>query len=333
MDYKELRELQSLDLEHKLIITRGRIQEWYEYWEGNVYVSFSGGKDSTVLLHIVREMYPEVPAVFVDTGLEYPEIRQFVKTIDNAIWLKPKLNFKQVIEKYGYPVIGKEQAVFLHEIHHCRNKKGINYHKRINGNKWGKGKVADRWQFLINASFDISHMCCNVMKKNPFKIYEKQTHNHPFTGIMADESEARMTVYLRNGCNAFDSKRPISTPLGFWTEQDILQYLKENNPPYASCYGKICKRGGRLETTGVSRTGCMFCMFGCHMEQEPNRFQRMQVTHSKLYDYCIGGGEWKDGKWGPSKEGLGIGFVLDYIGVPYKNDNEGLWTTKELIEM
>lgn len=72
-------------------------------------------------------------------------------------------------------------------------------------------------------------------------------------------------------------------------------------------------------------------MFGVHMEQEPNRFQRMQVTHPKQWRYCIGGGQFTDGKWGPSKEGLGVGYVLDYIGVPY-NDDSQLWSTKELLE-
>lgn len=85
----ELRQKQSLPLEAKIIMSQRRIREWYEAWEGDVYVSFSGGKDSTVLLHLVRELYPEVPAVFVDTGLEYPEIRQFVRSVDNLECLKP----------------------------------------------------------------------------------------------------------------------------------------------------------------------------------------------------------------------------------------------------
>ena len=106
---KELQELQALPLSLKIRLTKQRIREWVNHFgEDGVYVSFSGGKDSTVLLHIVREMYPDVPAVFVDTGLEYPEIRQFVRTFDNVEWIKPKKNFRKVIEDYGYPFISKE---------------------------------------------------------------------------------------------------------------------------------------------------------------------------------------------------------------------------------
>ena len=106
---QELRQFQAMPLEVKVALTKVRIRDWVSYYgEDGVYVSFSGGKDSTVLLHIVRELYPNVSAVFVDTGLEYPEIREFVKTFDNVTWLKPKMNFKKVIEKYGYPLISKE---------------------------------------------------------------------------------------------------------------------------------------------------------------------------------------------------------------------------------
>ena len=104
-----LQELQALPLKLKVRLTQQRIREWVsEFGTDGVYVSFSGGKDSTVLLHIVRELYPDIPAVFCDTGLEYPEIRQFVKTWDNVVWLKPKKNFFQVCEEYGFPLISKE---------------------------------------------------------------------------------------------------------------------------------------------------------------------------------------------------------------------------------
>ena len=107
----ELQSMQAAPLSVKIALTKDRIREWVnQYGEDGVYVSFSGGKDSTVLLTIAREMYPDIKAVFVDTGLEYPEIRDFVRTWDNVEWLKPKLTFKQVIEKYGYPFISKEAA-------------------------------------------------------------------------------------------------------------------------------------------------------------------------------------------------------------------------------
>jgi hypothetical protein len=109
-DIGELQIYQSYSLERKIQLTRERILAWYEWWDGKVYISFSGGKDSTVLFDLVRNEcgLDDVPAVFVDTGLEYPEIRDFVKTFDNVIWLKPKKNFKQVITEYGYPFISKE---------------------------------------------------------------------------------------------------------------------------------------------------------------------------------------------------------------------------------
>lgn len=77
----DLAQMQSLPLEAKILMTQERIRQWYEYWNGMVYVSFSGGKDSTVLKHIVDSMYDDVPALFVDTGLEYPEIRKFVNQV------------------------------------------------------------------------------------------------------------------------------------------------------------------------------------------------------------------------------------------------------------
>ena len=112
---------QGFSLGAKVAIAEQRIREWYDHWDGKVYVAFSGGKDSTVLLHIVRSLYPEVPAVFADTGLEFPEIRDFVKTIDNVIWVRPKMPFTKVIEKYGYPVVSKKIAMGFDRIRNTPN--------------------------------------------------------------------------------------------------------------------------------------------------------------------------------------------------------------------
>ena len=88
-----------------------------------------------------------------------------------------------------------------------------------------------------------------------------------------------------------------------------MRYLKECDVPYCHVYGEIVEdKDGKLYTTGCSRTGCMFCMFGAHREKSPNRFQRMKETHPQIYSYCMK----------PMDEGgLGLAEVLDFIGVPH----------------
>lgn len=339
----DLAQMQSLPLEAKIIMTKQRIRQWYEYWDGMVYVAFSGGIDSTVLKHIVDSMYDDVPALFVNTGLEYPEIQHFVKEVkagkydcfNSAVEIvRPKMRFDEVIKRYGYPVVSKSVS---HSVRIAkRNPDGKvmqNLFTPENKGRFGCYK----WKYLIDAEFETSEECCNVMKKAPAKAYAKATGRKPILGTQAAESSIRYSKWLKSGCNAFEGNSPSSQPLAFWTKQDILHYIKKFNVPYCPVYGKIAYEVmpdqirfdeilnihwiegdmDRLMTTGCDRTGCIFCMFGCHLEKEPNRFQRLKETHPKQYQYCIGGGEMVDGKWQPSKEGLGLGKVLGYIGVKY----------------
>lgn len=108
-----LRQYQALPLTAKVHMSQARIREWYDHWEGNVCISFSGGKDSTVLAHVVHDLYPNVPLVFVNTGLEYPEIQSFARKM-GAEFIRPKMRFDEVISKYGYPIISKENAEAIH---------------------------------------------------------------------------------------------------------------------------------------------------------------------------------------------------------------------------
>lgn len=279
----------NMTLDDKIKRTKQLIMEWYAQFNGKVYVSFSGGKDSTVLLHIARNTLgcSDIVGVFDDTGLEYPEIRQFVKQQDNIIWIKPKLSFKQVIDKYGYPVISKEQSRYIFDL---RSETTSDRMKniRLNGSVKGGFKVAEKWKPLINANFKISNRCCDVMKKAPFKRFEKETGLYPIVGTMADESRLRFQQYMVGDCNQYSAKRPISKPMSFWNEQDVLKYLKRYDLPIASVYGDIIEENGKLRTTGVHRTGCMFCMYGVHLEPTgQTRFDKMRITHPKLYDYIM----------------------------------------------
>ena len=121
-DAERLKELQALPLSRKIQITQTRIIEWYQHYNGQVCVSFSGGKDSTVLLHIARQIYPDIPAVFSNTGLEYAEIQRFVKSWDNVDIVVPEMRFDEVVSTYGYPLIGKEVAEAIYYARKIRSQ-------------------------------------------------------------------------------------------------------------------------------------------------------------------------------------------------------------------
>lgn len=321
---EDLKYFQSMPLDIKVAMTKTRIREWVNhYGQSGTYISFSGGKDSTVLLHLVRELYPDVPAVFVDTGLEYPEIRKFVKKHDNVTILRPSMNFVNVIKKYGYPVIGKEAAERVDYAKRSIKNNGESYlyhyidvygkfptvrAEQLYGEKYkdriqrftsGSRYNYSKWEPLVHVDFNVSSMCCGVMKKKPLKKYAHDTGRYPITAQMAQESQLREQNWLKHGCNAFEAKKPISNPMSFWTEQDVLRYVKENNVPICSVYGEIIPDGGQLVfdemeckycTSGCQRTGCIFCCFGAHLEKSEGRFERLKRTHPKQYAYCMGGG-------------------------------------------
>lgn len=420
-DAERLKELQALPLERKIQIMQTRIIEWYQHYNGNVCVSFSGGKDSTVLLHIARQIYPNIPAVFSNTGLEYPEIQRFVKSWGDVDIVTPSMNFGQVISTYGYPLIGKEVAEAIYyarrirpsgererererdrkrtemlgfrevgsvsnwggaekncliQTSTARNRRTVlsgRWQAGIANGKTGEGGVfsnpveqfgqksqfnKEKWLPLAReAPFLISHYCCFKMKKSPMHKYQTAHKYKPILATLAEESRVRKQGWIRHGCNAFESKNPMSQPMSFWTEQDVLAYIVKYNVQIASVYGDIVSIGSdgnsypavdvagnvqcNLKCSGCQRTGCIFCAFGAHLEKSETRFQRLAKTHPRQYEYCIGGGEWIDNpfydpsapvwdgewkNWNPKKiwsrnsKGLGLGKVFDICNEMYGKD-------------
>lgn len=290
--FDRLHQLQSLPLEAKVARSYRRIEEWAEHFEDDVYVSFSGGLDSTVLLHMVREVVPDAPAVFFNTGLEYPEIIKFVRQIENVTWMKPKRTFKEVVTKWGYPVISKEVADKVASLRSAHTSKEFKS-KLLGPTRPGSSSLAKKWRWLVDwADFPISGYCCEVMKKQPAQRYEHREGRCSLLGTRAEESRLRSFVFLNKGCNQFKAKRPSSQPLLFWTKRDIWEYIHKYDLPYSSIYDM-----------GVERTGCMFCMFGVHQEKSPNRFERMKDTHPRLYTFGM--------------EYLGLSRVLRILNIPH----------------
>lgn len=360
---QELYQWQALPLNIKVLMAAERVRNWVdEFGEDGVYLSFSAGKDSTVLGHIIREVcgYKNIPFVFVDVPTQYPELKQFAQTFDNLVILKPKISFAEVCEQYGFPMISKEVSICvsgarkyvkyldsqksnntiltdrqtvpyacymadLLGIDRRINKQNEQYKslqmgvipsgseyrlRRLNGELTdSKGNYSqfnqEKYKFFLDAPFEISDLCCDIMKKKPAHDYEKETGRKPIIATMASESVMRTQKWLQDGCNAFNVTRPHSNPMSFWTEQDVLLYIKENNLPICSVYGEVVtdyeamgqcenqmsfadfgifdKERPLLKTTGCQRTGCVLCGFGCHLEKE-SRFLRLKETHPKFYN-------------------------------------------------
>lgn len=280
--------MQCKTLEDKIQIALNNIFEWYEYWGGKVYIAFSGGKDSTVLLHLARSLYPDIQAVFDNTGLEYPEILTFVKKTRDVEWVRPKIPFHKVLERSGYPIISKTVSQKVYEIRHTKSMYARN--RKLSG-KIGLS-LPKKYRYLIEAPFLISDKCCYFLKKEPLKRFEKKSGKKPMIALMATDSRARKLSQKRFGCNAFEKKEPESRPIMAWNTDDVWQYIRVKNISYASIYDK-----------NVKNTGCMFCGFGVQFDGEPNRYEQMKASHPKHYDYVI--------------NRLGFGQVLDFIGISY----------------
>lgn len=275
--------LLALPLNQKVELSKHYIQEAInEFGESHVYIAFSGGKDSTVLSHIAKEICPTIVHIFADTSNEYPETLEQVEwekneNGTNIIIVKPidrngePWTFKRVVEHYGYPLFSKRVAnairTYRHALFPTTKQHSIDYINR-NFKKYDKYKECN-----------ISDKCCEVLKKNPIKKKAKELGMKcSILGILASESYQRQKEWINYGCNVFYKKSDNQCrPLMFWTESDIYKYIEQNNIKISSLYDK-----------GYSRNGCMYCGFGVHLEKDgPNRFQMLKQTHPAQYTYFV----------------------------------------------
>lgn len=213
------------------------------------------------------------------------------------------MNFRDVIIKHGYPIISKEVSRNVGDVQ--KLGKDCFAYRMFDGSIAGSVYDKSNYAYLINAPFKISSKCCDVMKKKP--LHKASKKKMPITAQMAEESRQRLSQWIQNGCNAFELKSPISNPMSFWTECDVLTYIHENTLDIADAYGQVVVKNDGIdgqinihdylgdyrdcqyETTGCKRTGCIFCGFG--IKQDKQRFVRLSKQEPKLCDYVMRGGE------------------------------------------
>jgi 3'-phosphoadenosine 5'-phosphosulfate sulfotransferase (PAPS reductase)/FAD synthetase len=243
--------------------TQQTIKKFIEQNEDNTAISFSGGKDSTVLLHIIRNiMKIEIPAIFCNTGVEYDAIVKFVNTFENITVVKPKKSFVEVIRQYGYPAISKEQSRYIYDVqnpeHSCEKVRKQRLSEK------GNFHISKKWRFLINSEFKLSNKCCYYLKKAPLK---KLKYKY-FTGERCSESNLRRQQYhtciLPNKC----------VPMRLWTDELVDKFIHNEKINICDIY------------LWEDRTGCKFCLYGCQFEKEEDRIDRLKEIEPKSYKFA-----------------------------------------------
>jgi len=252
------------------------LKKAYEENDGKLFLSFSGGKDSTILRHLALKIYPDLPIVFSNTTNELSEIIKYVKTFPNIITVNPTMPFKKVVEKYGFPIVSKEVSQKANELKKTNGK--TTRTTRFQGDKKGNGKLSKKWQFLAEQQFDVSHKCCQILKKDPLNKWAEKQGLKPIIALMEDESLLRQQLSLYG---ADDGKKIYPFLRTKWTEEDIWEYAEKYNIRFAECYYDR-EVDGKFVPKRV-RTGCEYCAFGITLEAT-DRFERSKITAPKKYE-------------------------------------------------
>lgn len=277
MTIKELTERQAWTLPQKIDHSLGVIDQFACHFNRQVYVSFSGGKDSVAMLSLVELIIPNVKSVFVMTGCESPSVCRFIREQQqhhDIEIIRPQKTLKQVFAEYGFPLISKQVS---HDIEAVRRNPYCESSRKMLwlGNPY---HIDERWMYLLNEPYQVSNRCCFWLKHQPAKAYERRTGRHPYIGLLASESRQRTLGYVQQGgCNFMKESgknRPRSLPIAIWKDEDVWAYIRDRHLTLPDIYDK-----------GAERTGCMGCGFGVH--NQPDRFDLMRKLWPKWYDLVM----------------------------------------------
>lgn len=272
-----------------------RIEELWNETEGKCYVSFSGGKDSTVVLALIKlcqDIYTvgDIPAVFSDTGIEMGVTVDFVRWVKNNWYpnvemIRPEHSFDWCVKNYGKPIKSKLRAEFLERWQRGDRTPNImrNFVEGISnrGLHSGRTKLADKDIHMLSEDFKIpaSPKCCSVLKKKPFLKYARERGIKGYAyGVRSDEGGARALNYVKQSetkkdrlCTSISGGIIKKAVIIDWSDEDVETFIKEYKVPLSDAYTKY----------GFYRTGCMLCPFAPGIaknlkylfEYEPNRYK------------------------------------------------------------
>lgn len=335
-------ELSTTSLKHKIEWAEFKIKEFLEYCKDNnfleVTISFSGGKDSTVLLDLVTKTHLKINSQIKLVPLyameiTFPETIKFIKdvvkyyqTINplllDAKIVPPNMSWNKILKDKGYPVFSKSVSVQLDRI--LKNKRKTEAMKFYFGvEKSAYFLLIKKRLFLLDEkfrkyidvngnirSFYFSEKCCNHVKGNV-----KHDKRPSFVGVMASESKHRKTSWIQYGCNVLNTSTPKSRPISLWNTEDIWEYIKLNNIMVNPVYGYKNHDTNNLR---FKRLGCSACPFGSQFEQQmidrlngggnfQNRFEKLKEYNPQLYKSQV--------------INTRMYVVLAYMGIEIRNDD------------
>lgn len=282
-----------MSLDNKITNAQHRIEELWNETDGKCYVSFSGGKDSTVLLALVKMCQElgtvgDIPAVFSNTGIELGVTVDFVKWVksnyySNVLIIRPEKTFDWVLKNQGKPMLSKLRSHTLHQYKTTRNPSSVSLlikKQTLSGNPAWKHALADKDMHIISEKFEImpSEKCCDYMKKRPFKKYESESGTKgAIVGLRTGEGggrelEAKRRVSVGGKLCTYTKNGIIyKAPIIDWSNDDVEEFIAKYNVPLSDAYTKY----------GFDRTGCMACPYSRRVghdllylyEHEPNRYK------------------------------------------------------------
>lgn len=331
----------AMSYEDKIDVATARVLEWTEICAdaGKNYAVSVGGLDSIVLLLFVRKILGECEGISV-SSLEDLSIQKVHKELGVKV-IKPDMNFTQVLNTYGFPVLSKQLAGKIEHLQIPReeaDQRKLYYnHALMTGETgpWGgfvyseSMKLDDEILELFGghyaedrpdlhcqcAPFKVSDRCCEVMKEAPSRRYQQEHNIYPFLGLMQIEGGQRRFSLRKYGCNYVGEGTVRSCPFNYFSRQDLLTLALDLKAPVPEIYGEIVRDpDGKLRTTKAQRTGCNMCGFGIHLESRPHRFDRLKERNPKYWKFlmyeCV-----KD-----ETGTYGWGRVLDYLGIEWENE-------------